>query len=898
MGNLPNTVDWHEITVLTDRTPMKSAEIRDAFLKFFESKGHAIVPSSSLVPGNDPTLLFTNAGMVQFKDVFLGGDKRSYSRATSSQRCVRAGGKHNDLENVGYTARHHTFFEMLGNFSFGDYFKQEAILYAWEFLTSKAWLGIPADKLTVTVYQDDDEAYTLWKDQVGVPAERIIRIGDKKGEKYNSDNFWAMGDTGPCGPCTEIFYDHGEAIWGGPPGSPEEDGDRFIEIWNVVFMQYNRSASGEMSPLPKPSVDTGMGLERIAAVMQNVHSNYEIDMFQNLLKAAAEATGAEDLENKSLRVIADHIRSCAFLVVDGVMPSNEGRGYVLRRIIRRAIRHGHKLGQKNAFFHKLVAALVAEMGEAYPELAEQQAQVEKVLLAEEEQFEKTLDKGMAVLEEALSKLEGGEVPGQVIFTLYDTYGFPVDLTNDIARERDLTLDLQGYEAAMDEQRARARAAGAFKVDYSSALKLDGGTDFRGYETLTESGKVVALLKEGAQVDALNEGEEGVIVLDQTPFYAESGGQVGDTGYLSAEGSRFEVRDCAKDSGHHLHIGVVLAGEIKVGDTLQGRVDNEVRQATALNHSATHLLHAALRQVLGDHVNQKGSLVDSERLRFDFSHFEAVKPEELKAVEQLVNAQIRANTAVETQVCDMDAAKEKGAMALFGEKYGDRVRVLSMGTDNFSVELCGGTHVARTGDIGLLRLTSESGIAAGVRRIEGVTGVRALAAFDDLETLVDRAAKLVKANRDNLADKLEQLVSHNRQLEKDLTALKSKLASAASGDLVSRAQEIDGIKVLAINLEGADAKSLRDSADQLKNKLGTAVVLLAAVEGDKVSLVAGVTKDATERLKAGDLIKHVAPQLGGKGGGRPDMAQGGGSDVAALDGVLAAVPNWVKEQLSG
>lgn len=877
---------------------MKSADIRDAYLKFFETKGHSIVPSSSLVPGNDPTLLFTNAGMVQFKDVFLGADKRNYSRATSSQRCVRAGGKHNDLENVGYTARHHTFFEMLGNFSFGDYFKRDAINYAWEFLTSSEWLGISTDKLTVTVYQDDDEAYSIWKDEVGVPEARIIRIGDKKGEKYNSDNFWAMGDTGPCGPCTEIFYDHGEEIWGGPPGSPEEDGDRFIEIWNVVFMQYNRSASGEMAPLPKPSVDTGMGLERIAAVMQGVHSNYEIDMFRHLLKAAAEATGAQDLENKSLRVIADHIRSCAFLIVDGVMPSNEGRGYVLRRIIRRAIRHGHKLGQKNVFFHKLVTALVAEMGEAYPELAKQQAQVEKVLLTEEEQFDKTLDKGMAVLEEALSKLEGGEIPGQVIFTLYDTYGFPVDLTNDIARERGLTLDLRGYEEAMGEQRARARAAGAFKVDYTAALNLEGETDFSGYEQLAGGGQVQALLKDGAEVDTLAEGEEGVIVLDQTPFYAESGGQVGDTGYLSNVQARFEVRDCAKDSGHHLHVGVVMQGSINKGDRLEAQVDGSVRSATALNHSATHLLHAALRQVLGEHVAQKGSLVDSERLRFDFSHFEGVKTEELKTIEQMVNDQIRANTAVETHVCDMETAKAKGAMALFGEKYGDKVRVLSMGTDNFSVELCGGTHVNRTGDIGLLRITSESGIAAGVRRIEAVTGAKALAAFDEAEALVEQAAKLVKAKRDNLADKLEQLVAQNRQLEKDLAAVKAKLASAASGDLVSQAQEIDGIKVLAVNLEGADAKSLRDSADQLKNKLGTAVVLLAAVNDDKVSLVAGVTKDAVGRIKAGDLMKHVAPQLGGKGGGRPDMAQGGGTDVAALTGVLASVPNWVKEQLSG
>jgi len=874
---------------------MKSAEIRDAYLKYFESKGHTIVPSSSLVPGNDPTLLFTNAGMVQFKDVFLGGDKRPYTRATSSQRCVRAGGKHNDLENVGYTARHHTFFEMLGNFSFGDYFKRDAILYAWEFLTSKEWLNIPADKLTVTVYASDDEAYDLWAKEIGVPTERIIRIGDNKGAPYASDNFWAMGDTGPCGPCTEIFYDHGADIWGGPPGSPEEDGDRFIEIWNNVFMQFNRTPDGVLHPLPAPSVDTGMGLERISAVMQHVHSNYEIDLFQHLLQAAAEATGNSDMENKSLRVIADHIRSCSFLVTDGVRPSNEGRGYVLRRIIRRAIRHGHQLGQKQPFFHKLVKALAEVMGDAYPELIKLQAQIERVLLAEEEQFEKTLDKGITVLEEALTKISGTEIPGQVVFTLYDTYGFPLDLTNDIAREKGLTIDVAGYDAAMTEQRNRARAAGSFKVDYTAAGLDLPATEFLGYNSLAEQGKVVALLKDGAKVERLVEGDDGVVVLDQTPFYAESGGQAGDTGYLSAGANRVEVRDCHKQGSSNLHLVRVLEGTINVGDELLAVVDASVRQATALNHSATHLLHAALRKVLGDHVTQKGSLVDSERLRFDFSHFEAVSAEQLKEIETLVNDQVRANSNVATELCDMEQAKVKGAMALFGEKYGDSVRVLTMG-DGFSVELCGGTHAKRTGDIGLIRITSESGVAAGVRRIEAVTGARALALFDKVEQLVDASARTLKANRDNLAEKLEQLVAQNRKLEKDLAALKTKLAIAGSVDLLGQAQEVAGIKVLVLNLEGADSKSLRDSVDQFKNKLGTSVVLLAAVEDGKVALVAGVTQDATSKVKAGDLMRFVAEQLGGKGGGRPDMAQGGGTDVAALDVALESVLPWVKSQL--
>ncbi len=876
---------------------MKSAEIRDAFLKYFESKGHTVVASSSLIPGNDPTLLFTNAGMNQFKDCFLGAEKRSYNRAVSSQRCVRAGGKHNDLENVGYTARHHTFFEMLGNFSFGDYFKRDAIRFAWEFLTSKNWLGIPAEKLWVTVYASDDEAYEIWNREVGVPAERIVRIGDNKGAPYASDNFWAMGDTGPCGPCTEIFYDHGPDIWGGPPGSPEEDGDRYIEIWNNVFMQFNRTADGVLHPLPAPSVDTGMGLERISAVMQHVHSNYEIDLFQHLLTAAAEATGNGDMENKSLRVIADHIRSCSFLISDGVLPSNEGRGYVLRRIIRRAIRHGNQLGQKQPFFHKLVKALAEVMGDAYPELHKNQPHIEKVLLQEEEQFEKTLDKGIAVLEDALAKLSGTEIPGKVVFTLYDTYGFPVDLTNDIARERGLTIDHAGYEAAMAEQRARARAAGTFKVDYNAAGIELPATEFLGYSLLAEQGQVVALVKDGKKVDRLVEGDDGIILLDRTPFYAESGGQAGDCGYLELGGNRVEVRDCQKQGASHLHMVRVLQGAISVGDNVLAKVDAHVRQATALNHSATHLLHAALRKVLGEHVTQKGSLVDSERLRFDFSHFEAVSADQLKAIETLVNEQIRINSPVATELCDMDSARAKGAMALFGEKYGDTVRVLTMG-DGFSVELCGGTHVSRTGDIGLFRIVSESGVAAGVRRIEAITGARALALFDHIETLVDAASRSLKANRESLIEKLDALVAQNRKLEKDLAQLKTRLATAGSGDLSTQALDISGVKVLALNLEGADAKSLRDTVDQFKNKLGTAVVLLAAVEGEKAALVAGVTQNITDKVKAGDLMGYVAAQLGGKGGGRPDMAQGGGNNLSALDAALASVAPWVREQLGG
>ncbi|MFT5117355.1 MAG: alanyl-tRNA synthetase [Kiritimatiellia bacterium] len=887
---------------------MKSADIRDAFLRFFETKAHTIVNSSSLVPANDPTLLFTNAGMVQFKDVFLGTDLRKYNRATTSQRCVRAGGKHNDLENVGYTARHHTFFEMLGNFSFGDYFKRDAITYAWTFLTSPEWMAIPAEKLTVTVYADDDEAYDIWHKDIGIPAERLIRIGDNKGGKYQSDNFWAMGDTGPCGPCTEIFYDHGEDIWGGLPGTPEEDGDRYIEIWNNVFMQFNRSADGTMEPLPQPSVDTGMGLERISAIMQGVHNNYDIDLFQHLLAAAAAITETEDLESKSLRVIADHIRSCAFLISDGVMPSNEGRGYVLRRIIRRAIRHGHKLGHMDVFFYKLVAALTDEMGDAYPELRRQQGQIEKVLLAEEKQFEKTLEKGLSVLELALAKLSASEIPGEVVFTLYDTYGFPTDLTNDIARERELTLDMDGYEKCMAEQRVRARAAGKFSIDYSATISVSGETVFSGYENTRDNGSVVALYKGADSVEQLQEGEDGVIVLSQTPFYAESGGQVGDTGYLLVGdglvgdnlvgNSRFEVRDCQRNGNNHLHIGRILEGGLSIGDQVLAQVDENVRQATALNHSATHLMHAALRNVLGEHVTQKGSLVDSEKLRFDFSHLQGLSSEELSAIEQAVNDEIRRNTPVQTEVCELDKAKTKGAMMLFGEKYGDEVRVLSMG-EGFSVELCGGIHVERTGDIGLFHIVSESGIASGVRRIEAVTGAKALAYFSVLENNLESIAQLLKSNSAHALEKVGQLVAKIKEQEKTLSALQAKVASTSSGDLLSSINVVAGVNVLTHRVEGVDAKGLRELADALKSQLESGIFLLASAEGDsslpgKVSLIVGVTKDLTQRFKAGDLMREIAPLVGGKGGGRPEMAQGGGTDPSGIDDALDKVAQWVQQ----
>ncbi len=871
---------------------MKSAEIREAFLRFFEEQGHTRVASSSLIPANDPTLLFTNAGMNQFKDCFLGLEKRAYPRATTSQKCVRAGGKHNDLENVGYTARHHTFFEMLGNFSFGDYFKRDAITYAWEFLTSPKWLNLPKEKLWVTVYASDDEAYAIWTEEVGVPAERMVRIGDNKGAPYASDNFWAMGDTGPCGPCTEIFFDHGEHIWGGPPGSPEEDGDRYIEIWNNVFMQFNRTADGVLHPLPAPSVDTGMGLERISAVLQHVHSNYEIDLFQNLLQASADAIGCANDGAPSLKVVADHIRSCGFLIADGVTPSNEGRGYVLRRIVRRACRHGNKLGAKGAFFHKIVAALAAEMGEAYPELRQQQAQIERVLKTEEEQFAKTLEQGLKILEQDLASLAGSVIPGDVVFKLYDTYGFPVDLTADIARERELSIDEDGFEREMQAQRERARSASAFGMDYNSLVKVEADTLFGGYDSTFGQGQVLALFKDGAAVEQLAAGEAGVVVLDRTPFYAESGGQVGDCGYLSdAEGARFDVRDTTKAGGAHLHHGVVAEGSLRVGQALEAQVDASVRGATALNHSATHLLHAALRQVLGEHVQQKGSLVDSQRLRFDFSHFEAIKPEQIKALEALVNAQIRNNSAVEIEETDIDTAKAKGAMALFGEKYGDSVRVLSMG-DGFSVELCGGIHAKRTGDIGLLKIVSEGGVAAGVRRIEAVTGAGALDYLNGAEEQLKEAAALVKGSRDTLLDKLSGVLERNRQLEKELEQLKAKAASAAGDDLAGAAVEVAGVKVLSARLDGLDGKALLALVDQLKNKLGSAVILLGGEFDGKVVLVAGVTQDLTGKLKAGELMKRAAAAVGGKGGGRPDMAQGGGVDAGKLGEALALVEPFV------
>jgi alanyl-tRNA synthetase len=871
-----------------------SAELRKLFLDYFHAHGHQVVASSPLVPINDSTLLFTNAGMVQFKDVFTGRDQRPYQRAASSQRCVRAGGKHNDLENVGYTARHHTFFEMLGNFSFGDYFKADAIRFAWEFLTGV--LKLPPDKLWVTVYLTDDEAYQVWADEIQVPKERIARIGDKPGGKlYESDNFWAMGDTGPCGPCSEIFYDHGPDIAGGPPGTPDQDGDRYIEIWNLVFMQYDRSADGTLTPLPKPSVDTGMGLERLAAVMQGVHSNYEIDLFHHLIAAAAEATGATDLQASSLRVIADHIRATAFLIADGVLPSNEGRGYVLRRIMRRAIRHGYKLGAEGSFFHRLVAPLAAEMGEAYPELAAAQAQVTRVIQQEEERFAETLAHGMKLLEDGIAGLSSAIIPGATVFKLYDTYGFPVDLTADIARERGLQVDTEGFEREMAAQRERARAHSQFGQRQTADLGIAGFTEFHGYERLEEEATVIALFRDGQMVEAMNAGDEGVVVLDHTPFYAESGGQVGDSGWLRTAGVEFEVRDTQKQGeGVFTHIGVLKQGQLRPGDTILAQVDAAQRQATALHHSATHLLHAALRRVLGTHVGQKGSLVDPQRLRFDFTHFEPISAEQLETIERQVNAQIRGNVEVETEIMDAEAAMSSGAMALFGEKYGDRVRVLRMG--DFSTELCGGTHVRRVGDIGLFKIVSESGVAAGVRRIEAVTGERAL---DYIAALQDRArqvAQLVKGDRDNFPDKVRQLVDRARQLEKDIEQLKTRIASGQGADLLSQAVEINGIKVLAARLDGVDAKTLRDAVDRCKDQLKAAAVVLATVEDGKVRLVAGVTAAETARIKAGELVNMVAQQVGGKGGGRPDLAQAGGTDPTKLDDALRAVPEWVRGQV--
>ncbi|HAN7260386.1 TPA: alanine--tRNA ligase [Escherichia coli] len=871
-----------------------TAEIRQAFLDFFHSKGHQVVASSSLVPHNDPTLLFTNAGMNQFKDVFLGLDKRNYSRATTSQRCVRAGGKHNDLENVGYTARHHTFFEMLGNFSFGDYFKHDAIQFAWELLTSEKWFALPKERLWVTVYESDDEAYEIWEKEVGIPRERIIRIGDNKGAPYASDNFWQMGDTGPCGPCTEIFYDHGDHIWGGPPGSPEEDGDRYIEIWNIVFMQFNRQADGTMEPLPKPSVDTGMGLERIAAVLQHVNSNYDIDLFRTLIQAVAKVTGATDLSNKSLRVIADHIRSCAFLIADGVMPSNENRGYVLRRIIRRAVRHGNMLGAKETFFYKLVGPLIDVMGSAGEDLKRQQAQVEQVLKTEEEQFARTLERGLALLDEELAKLSGDTLDGETAFRLYDTYGFPVDLTADVCRERNIKVDEAGFEAAMEEQRRRAREASGFGADYNAMIRVDSASEFKGYDHLELNGKVTALFVDGKAVDAINAGQEAVVVLDQTPFYAESGGQVGDKGELKGANFSFAVEDTQKYGQAIGHIGKLAAGSLKVGDAVQADVDEARRARIRLNHSATHLMHAALRQVLGTHVSQKGSLVNDKVLRFDFSHNEAMKPEEIRAVEDLVNAQIRRNLPIETNIMDLEAAKAKGAMALFGEKYDERVRVLSMG--DFSTELCGGTHASRTGDIGLFRIISESGTAAGVRRIEAVTGEGAIATVHADSDRLSEVAHLLKGDSNNLADKVRSVLERTRQLEKELQQLKEQAAAQESANLSSKAIDVNGVKLLVSELSGVEPKMLRTMVDDLKNQLGSTIIVLATVAEGKVSLIAGVSKDVTDRVKAGELIGMVAQLVGGKGGGRPDMAQAGGTDAAALPAALASVKGWVSAKL--
>jgi alanyl-tRNA synthetase len=864
-----------------------SAELRASFLEFFSARGHQRVPSSPLVPINDPTLLFTNAGMVQFKEVFLGREQRGYVRATSSQRCVRAGGKHNDLENVGYTSRHHTFFEMLGNFSFGDYFKREAIHYAWEYLTET--LGLAPDRLWVTVFEDDDEAADIWLQELKIDPRRFTRCGAK-------DNFWSMGDTGPCGPCSEIFYDHGPEVPGGPPGSPDEDGDRYVEVWNLVFMQYDRDSEGRLTPLPRPSVDTGMGLERLAAVMQGVHSNYDIDLFRNLIGAAAEVTGCSDLHAKSLRVIADHIRSCAFLIADGVTPSNEGRGYVLRRIIRRAVRHGYQLGTAEPFFHRLVEPLVREMGEAYPELVKARPMVERVLKLEEERFAETLEQGMRILDQAIAGLQGNLITGQTLFKLYDTFGFPTDLTADIARERGLAVDLEGFEREMTAQRERARAASQFSMDQGPALELQATTEFTGYDHLSDQARILALYRDGQARERLCTGEEGMVVLDLTPFYAESGGQVGDRGTLLGGDVRFEVGDTRKLGGEAVgHFGRVTQGELRVGEAVTAQVDLQRRRDTALNHSATHLLHAALRTVLGEHVQQKGSLVEPERLRFDFSHYEPLSREQILVIERLVNQQIRANHPVETHIMSLDDAKNSGAMALFGEKYADQVRVLRMG--DFSTELCGGTHVDAVGDIGLFKILSEGGIAAGVRRIEAVTGERALTWVESEEDRLNRVADLVKGAREDVDEKVVQLIDRNRKLEKELEQLKARLASAAGSDLASQAVEVGGIKVLAAKLEGADAKSLRDTMDQLKNKLGSAVVVLAAVQGGKVSLVAGITKDLTGRMKAGDLVKAVAARVGGKGGGRPDMAQAGGNDPEGLPEALSLVDGWVRERVA-
>ena len=890
---------------------MTSAEIREAFLRYFESQGHTRVASSSLVPANDPTLLFTNAGMNQFKDCFLGLEKRDYLRATSSQKCVRAGGKHNDLDNVGYTARHHTFFEMLGNFSFGDYFKRDAIKFAWEFLTSEAWLGLPQDKLYATVYHTDDEAFDIWHKEIGLDASRIIRIGDNKGVKYASDNFWAMGDTGPCGPCSEIFFDHGEHIWGGLPGSPEEDGDRFIEIWNNVFMQFNRTADGVLHELPAPAVDTGMGLERISAVLQHVNSNYEIDLFQNLLKSAAEIIQLDtteidataQLNNKpvdypaSLKVVADHARSCCFLIADGVNPSNEGRGYVLRRIIRRAVRHGNKLGATGSFFYKMLQPLIAVMGEAYPELAAQQSRIEKLLLKEEEQFAKTLEQGLKLLEGELTQLKGKVIPGATVFKLYDTYGFPTDLTADIARERDLTIDEAGFEVEMAAQRQRARDAGKFAIDYNSIVNVEGETQFDGYDATQGQGQIVAIYKDGEQVTEVFEGDEALIVLNQTPFYAESGGQIGDTGLFKNETGIFEVQDTKKSGGAFVHQGIVTMGSLKATQSVEAMVQADIRAATARNHSATHLLHAALRQVLGTHVQQKGSLVASDILRFDFANDQPVTFEQLQQIERLVNREVIANSAVSTELLDIESAQEKGAMMLFGEKYGDEVRVLSMGSiieeKNFSIELCGGIHVQRTGDIGLFKITSEGGVAAGIRRIEAVTGRNAVDVVQKTEADIQQINALLKAQNHQTVEKVAATLEHSHQLQKQIEQLNQKLANLQATELLSQVQSIAGRSTLITTMQGMDAKSLRNLHDGVKSKLGNAVIVLAGIEDDKVSLLASVAKEFTGNIKAGDIIKHLANELGGKGGGKPDLAQGGAPLTDNFASVMASLTTWLE-----
>ncbi|MFK5074130.1 alanine--tRNA ligase [Glaesserella parasuis] len=871
-----------------------TSEIRQAFLEFFQSKGHTIVPSSSLVPENDPTLLFTNAGMNQFKDVFLGLDKRSYNRATSSQRCVRAGGKHNDLENVGYTARHHTFFEMLGNFSFGDYFKPDAIAFAWEFLTSPQWLALPKEKLWVTVYETDDEAYDIWNREIGVPAERIVRIGDNKGAPYASDNFWQMGDTGPCGPCTEIFYDHGDHIWGGPPGSTEEDGDRFIEVWNVVFMQFNRQADGTLKKLPKPSVDTGMGLERISAVLQHVNSNYEIDIFQALIKEIASLLNMTDLDNKSLRVIADHIRSCAYLIADGVMPSNEGRGYVLRRIIRRAVRHGNILGAKSAFFYQLVPTLAKAMGQAGEILTQKQAHIQKALKAEEDQFARTLERGLALLEDALTKVENKVLSGEVAFKLYDTYGFPLDLTADVCRERGITIDEAGFEREMQAQRARAQASSNFGTDYNNVIKVNGSTEFNGYEVTECEATVVALFSNGKAVEAIQSGENAVVVLDRTAFYGESGGQVGDSGVIASEICNFEVNDTQKYGQVFGHIGQLASGTLSVGDKVKAEVNTTRRHAITLNHSATHLLHSVLRQVLGDHVVQKGSLVSENSLRFDFSQGEAISKADLEEIERIINTKIRENIVVTTEVMDLESAKQKGAMALFGEKYGDRVRVVDITA--FSVELCGGTHVKQTGEIGLFKVVSEGTVAAGVRRIEAVTGENAIGLLHQQQQILNQSAELLKADTASLVEKIQQLQEKSKKVEKELQQLKDKLAAQAGGELAKQAKQINGVNVVVQRLENVDAKALRTMVDDLKNQLGSAVIVFATQTDEKVNLIVGVTKDLTDKVNAGELVGLMAQEVGGKGGGRADMAMAGGSQPENITQALNVATNWIQAKL--